>query len=79
MYGPGVIGVSHLIRHLDGMKSGGLDDTEIAKLKSLPQGFTKGMVVAIVEIGKTFETTLEDRCDPEFQRRVGAFGEDSGI
>ena len=45
MYGPGVIGVSHLIRHLDVMKSGGLDDTEIAKLKSLPQGFSKGMVL----------------------------------
>ncbi len=66
-------------RHLDVMKSGGLDDSEIAKLKSLPQGFGKGMAVAIVELGKTFETTLEQRCDPEFQRKVGAFGEDSGM
>lgn len=66
-------------RHLDVMKSGGLDDDEIKDLKSLPQGFGKGMAVAIVEIGKTYETTLEERCDPDFQRSVGAFGADSGM
>ena len=37
------------------------------------------MVVAIVELGRTYETTLEERCDPNFQRAVGAFGEDSGM
>ena len=36
------------------------------------------MAVAILEIGKTFDTTLEERCDPDFQRKVCAFGEDSG-
>mmetsp|Transcript_20473 Transcript_20473/g.29980 ORF Transcript_20473/g.29980 Transcript_20473/m.29980 type:complete len:101 (+) Transcript_20473:24-326(+) len=61
------------------MKSGGLDDGKIEQLKSLPEGFGKGMAVAIVELGKTYETTLEERCDPEFQRKVGAFGEDSGM
>jgi hypothetical protein len=66
-------------RHLDVMKSGGLDDDEIKKLKSLPPGFGKGMAVAIVELGKTFETTLEERSDPDFQRSVGAFGSDSGM
>ena len=66
-------------RHLDVMKSGGLNDEEIRKLKSLPPGFGKGMAVAIVELGKTFETTLEERCDPDFQRSVGAFGADSGM
>jgi len=66
-------------RHLDVMKSGGLDDDEINDLKSLPNGFGKGMAVAIVEIGKTYETTLEKRCDPDFQRSVGAFGADSGM
>ena len=43
-------------RHIDVMKSGGLDDDAIQSLKSLPPGFSKGMVVALVEIGKTFET-----------------------
>ena len=37
------------------------------------------MAVAIVEIGKTFTTTLEERCDPDFQRKVAAFGKDSGM
>ncbi|KAL7516769.1 hypothetical protein ACHAWX_001748 [Stephanocyclus meneghinianus] len=66
-------------RHLEIMKSGGLTDNEIRTLKSLPPGFAKGMVVAIVELGKTFETTLEQRCDPNFQRAVGAYGQDSGM
>ena len=66
-------------RHIDVMKSGGLDDDEIEQLKSLPKGFGKGMAVAIVELGKTYETSLEERSDPEFQRKVGAFGEDSGM
>lgn len=66
-------------RHIDVMKSGGLDDEEIQALKSLPAGFSKGMAVAIVELGDTFETTLEQRCDPDFQRAVAAFGKDSGM
>ena len=66
-------------RHIDVMKSGGLDDNEIKSLKSLPPGFGKGMAVAIVELGETFETTLEERCDPDFQRKVAAFGEDAGM
>ena len=65
-------------KHIEVMKSGGLTIDEISKLKSLPEGYGKGMAVAICEIGKTFETTLEQRSDPNFQRRVGAFGADSG-
>jgi magnesium-dependent phosphatase 1 len=65
-------------RHLEIMKSGGLEDDEIVKLKSLPQGFSKGMAVAILEIGITYETSVEERSEPEFQRNVGAYGSDSG-
>jgi len=65
-------------RHIDVMKSGGLSDAEVEELKSLPNGFGRGMAVAILEIGKTFDTTLEQRSDPVFQRKVCAFGEDSG-
>lgn len=65
-------------RHIDVMKSGGLSDDDIKDLKSLPDGFGRGMAVAILEIGKTFDTTFEERSDPEFQRKVCAFGEDSG-
>lgn len=66
-------------KHIDVMKSGGLNDEEIKELKSLKRGFTKGMAVAIVELGKTYETTLEQRCDPDYQRSVAAFGQDSGL
>lgn len=66
-------------RHIEVMKSGGLDDKEIQRLKSLPKGYGRGMAVAIVELGETFETTLEERSEPEFQRFVAAFGTDSGM
>ena len=65
-------------RHIDVMKSGNLSDVEIAELKSLPKGFSKGAAVAILEVGKTYETTVEQRTDPEMQRRIAAFGADSG-
>jgi cold shock CspA family protein len=67
-------------KHLEVMKSGGLDDAEIEELKCLPRkgGYGKGSAVAIVELGRTYETTLEERCDPDFQRGVAAFGADSG-
>lgn len=65
-------------KHIDVMKSGGLSDSEIEELKQLPPGFGRGNAVAIVELGKTYETSLEERCDPEFQRNVGAYGADSG-
>jgi magnesium-dependent phosphatase 1 len=66
-------------KHLQVMKSGGLEDTEIEALKSLPPGFKQcGMAVAICELGDTYETTVEERSDPAFQRRVAAFGADSG-
>ena len=53
-------------------------DKKITKLKSLPAGFGKGMVVAIVELGKTYETTVQERSDPAVQRQVVAYGKDSG-
>jgi len=65
-------------KHLQVMKSGGLDDSEIERLKSLPPGFERGMLVAICELGKTYETTVKQRSDPETQRQVAAFGADSG-
>lgn len=66
-------------RHVDIMKSDDLDEQEMLKLKFLPDGYEKGMLVAILELGATFETTLEQRCDPTFQRSVVAFGQDSGM
>lgn len=54
------------------------NNNKINQLKSLPNGFTKGNAIAIVELGKTYETTLQQRCDNNFQRKVCAYGNDSG-
>lgn len=67
-------------KHLDIMKAAqpGISDDEIQKLKTLPKGFSKGNIVAILEIGKTYETTTAKRSVPEFERSVVAYGSDSG-
>jgi magnesium-dependent phosphatase 1 len=66
-------------KHYDIMKNGsGLSDEEIEKLKSLPPGFSRGSIVAIVELGRQYETTIDERGDPEFEQKVAARGEDSG-
>ena len=66
-------------KHYDIMKNeSGLSDEEIEKLKSLPSGYSRGDVIAILELGKTYETTTEERSDPEFEQKVAARGEDSG-
>jgi magnesium-dependent phosphatase 1 len=56
----------------------GLGDDAVSRLKSLPPGFSRGDIVAIVELGKTYETSMTERCDPEFERRAVAYGTDSG-
>ena len=67
-------------KHLDIMKSAqpGISDSEIRKLKTLPSDFSKGNIVAILEIGKTYETTTSQRSVPDFERKVVAYGSDSG-
>jgi len=67
-------------KHLEIMKSAspGMSDNEINELKSLPIGFSNGNIVAILEIGKTYESTEFKRSDPEFERKVVAYGCDSG-
>ncbi|CAB9496504.1 Inherit from virNOG: Magnesium-dependent phosphatase [Seminavis robusta] len=67
-------------RHLEIMNDQGLDNGEITKRKSLPTtgGFGKGMVVAILEIGKTYETTLQQRSESAMQQQICAYGADSG-
>lgn len=66
-------------KHMEVMRSGGdLNDDEIERLKSLPAGFGKGSVVAIMEIGETYATSIAERSAPDFQRRMAAFGNDAG-
>ena len=65
-------------KHLDIMKEQGLNTEDIQKLKSLPKNFNKGMIVAILEIGETYDTTVEQRSTVEMQSSICAYGTDSG-
>jgi magnesium-dependent phosphatase 1 len=65
-------------KHIEIMEEHGLSQDQIVKLKSLPRGFSRGMIVAILEIGQTYETTADERSVPSFEQRAVARGEDSG-
>jgi magnesium-dependent phosphatase 1 len=65
-------------KHLEIMKEYGLSQDQIEKLKRLPKGFSRGMIVAVLEIGKTYETTAEERSAPLFEQRAVARGKESG-
>jgi hypothetical protein len=85
-YAPGTMMLLHVgqrkypdgDKHIEVMKGGGLNDDEIEELKTMPDGYGKGQIVAILELGRTFETSLTERSKPEFERRVAALGADSG-
>jgi hypothetical protein len=65
-------------RHLEIMKRAGKTDHEISQLKQFPPGFGKGNIVAIMELGKTRLTTLDERSRPDHEAKVAAYGCDSG-
>jgi magnesium-dependent phosphatase 1 len=65
-------------RHVEIMTDHGLSANDIDKLKELPKGFERGSIVAICELGRTMEMTLEERSAPWIQRQVAAYGKDSG-
>ena len=65
-------------RHLEILDRAGKNEAQISRLKQLPQGFGKGNIVAALELGKTFLTTLEERSRPDHEEKVVAYGSDSG-
>lgn len=65
-------------RHLEIMKRAGKSSDEIAQLKQFPQGFGKGNIVAIMELGETWLTTLDERSEPDHEHNAAAYGRDSG-
>ena len=64
--------------HLDIMKRDDLPDDDIAKLKSLPKGCDRGMIVAVCEVGSTDEMMVAQRTDPKVERKIVALGRNSG-
>jgi hypothetical protein len=65
-------------KHLEILRDAGLNEQDITRLKSLPPSFDRGMVVAVMELGRTYETTIPERSTPEMQQSICAYGADSG-
>ena len=50
----------------------------VDRLAQLPGGFRRGMLVAIVELGETYETALRERQDVSFEGRAAAYERTAG-
>ena len=62
-------------KHLEILRANGPSDAEIARLTSLPAGFSRGNLVATVTLGETRLVEPEAaRCTPEIERRCCATG-----
>lgn len=48
-------------KHLEIMRRGAESEEEIVRLKALPEGFSRGELVAIVQIGETTLSTEAER------------------
>ena len=62
-------------KHVEIMAANGASSDEIARLTRLPQGFSRGQIVALVTLGETRLVEPEAaRCTPEIERRCCATG-----
>lgn len=65
--------------HKELMRAHGASEAEIRELTSLPHGFGRGQIVAVLELGETQLMSDERaRCAPEVERRVVATGQAMG-
>ena len=55
-----------------------LDDEAIDRFTSLPEGFRRGQVVAVLELGETRLASLEERSTTPVERGACAYGSDMG-
>jgi hypothetical protein len=65
-------------RHRTILQRTGRSDDAIRQLMTLPPPMAKGMIVAICEVGKTYELSLRERSDPAVEEQIVAYGADSG-
>lgn len=65
-------------KHRDILELNGMSDDEIDEVTSLPPGFKKGNVVAVMELGRTWRTSFKERGLPDMERNVVAYDEDQG-
>ena len=61
------------------LRKAGHSEDDIDSLMALPDGFKKGSIVGIVELGRTWETTQGERRREAMQRNVVAPSEDIGV
>jgi magnesium-dependent phosphatase 1 len=67
-------------RHIEIIKRSapGWTDEQIVQSKSLPDGYHRGEIVAICQIGTTIEMSIEKRSVPKVEQQIMALGSDSG-
>lgn len=65
-------------KHVEILKGNGASQEDIERLTSLPGGFSRGQVVAVLELGETELSTLKERQQPEVENAVCAYGGDAG-
>ena len=59
-------------KHREILRRSGVAEEEVDRLTSLPAGFSRGSVVAIMELGDTRLADLEERCEDEIEDAVVA-------
>lgn len=65
-------------RHRAIMEANGCSQKEIERLTNLPRGFSRGQVVAILEMGETRLLSHKERAEPANERAATCSVEDSG-
>jgi len=60
------------------MAKHGASAEQIERLTSLPSGFARGQLVAVVDIGETTLSTESERAQPDVERACVAYAADSG-
>ena len=61
--------------HMNILREAGFTQKDSHAVTTLPEGFQKGQIVAMLELGETIQTTQEkERCTPEIERAVVARG-----
>ncbi|KAL1526335.1 hypothetical protein AB1Y20_015049 [Prymnesium parvum] len=65
-------------KHQDIMRRAGCSEADISRLTSLPAGFTRGSIVAILELGETDLLDREARCTLAVENQACAYGDEMG-
>ena len=65
-------------KHRDILRRVGLGEAEIERVTSLPAGFARGQVVAVLELGETVLLDAAERRERRIEEGACAYGDDMG-